>query len=166
MLRRPIGQALVEPRAAGLPFPFDRRRRDAECLRGLAKGEAPEKPQLRHLRLSRIQRCQFRQGSIQIKDINIAWLALGQCIVERHASLPTGPLDHLPASRAVDENATHHHRGDPEELRPVLPGRVVLIDQPNVRLVHERRRLQRVAGALAPQICRRPATQLLINEWD
>ena len=47
----------------------------------------------------------------------------------------------------IDQDASHQARRHPEELVAVLPGRV-LGAEPQVRLVHEVGRMQRVAGAL------------------
>jgi hypothetical protein len=52
----------------------------------------------------------------------------------------------------VHEDAPHHHGRQADELRAVAPVDATLIDQAAVRLVHERRRLQRVAGPFAPEV--------------
>ena len=49
------------------------------------------------------------------------------------------------SARVVDEDPSHDLRGDSEELRPVLPGWMVLLDQTDERLMNECRGLQRVA---------------------
>ena len=64
---------------------------------------------------------------------------------------------------AIDQDASHHLTRRPEELPAVLPHHALLIDQPHVRLVHERRRLQRVAAAFAAQLPGRPGAQLAIH---
>ena len=64
----------------------------------------------------------------------------------------------------IDQDAPHHLTRDAEELPAVLPHHPPLIDQPHIRLVHERRRLQRVPAAFAAQLPGRPAAQLLIHD--
>ena len=48
----------------------------------------------------------------------------------------------------INEDAAHHLRRDPVEVRAAPPVDVPLFDEAQVGLVHERRRLQRVPGAL------------------
>jgi hypothetical protein len=55
----------------------------------------------------------------------------------------------------VDQDPTHHLRGHREEVIPVLPPRALLRNQPDVRLMDERRRLQRVSAAFSSEICTR-----------
>jgi len=63
----------------------------------------------------------------------------------------------------VHENSPHHLRGDAEEMRSALPFNV-LIDQPQVRFMHQGGALQRVPGALAVKISSSEATQFFVNE--
>jgi hypothetical protein len=51
----------------------------------------------------------------------------------------------------VEQDASHHLRGDGEELRPTFPARVVLIAETQPRLVYERGWLERMALALVPE---------------
>jgi hypothetical protein len=64
----------------------------------------------------------------------------------------------------IYQDAPHHLGRDPKELSAVLPIRAVLIDQTQVRLVKERRRLERMARAFASKVGGRPPAQLLIHE--
>ena len=50
----------------------------------------------------------------------------------------------------IDEDPPHHHRGHANELGAVLPVvHLPLVDQPEIRLVHERGGLQGVVEPLA-----------------
>ena len=64
----------------------------------------------------------------------------------------------------IDENAPHHLRDHRQELSAILPPRVLLIGEAKIRLVYERRRLQRVPGAFAPELRGGTAAQLAIDE--
>src|SRR6185436_8891341 len=66
----------------------------------------------------------------------------------------------------VDEDTAHHLRRHAEELGAILPVDRVLIGEAQVGLVHERRRLQGVAAALAAQVGRGPASQVLVDDGD
>src|SRR5437667_6921300 len=73
-------------------------------------------------------------------------------------------LIRLMGAGMVHKDAAHQLRGDAVELRTVLPLRVLLIDQLEVSLVDQRRRLQRVALTLSPQIVTRQPAQLAVNQ--
>lgn len=64
----------------------------------------------------------------------------------------------------IDQNPPHHLRGDSKEVRAVLPGDPFLAEQPQLRLVDERRRLQGVVRAFMAQIRRCPATEVTIDQ--
>jgi hypothetical protein len=64
----------------------------------------------------------------------------------------------------IDEDAAHQLGRDSEEVRAAGEARLPLIDELEVRLVDECRRLQGVAGALAPQVARGQAPQLRVDE--
>ena len=49
----------------------------------------------------------------------------------------------------VHENAPHGASGNRQEMRPVLPRDIFGIDQPQVDLIDERRRLKAVPGTLS-----------------
>jgi len=67
-------------------------------------------------------------------------------------------------ARVIDENAPHHLRDHRQELCPVLPVGIPLIDEAEIRLVHEGRRLQGVSCAFAPELCSGTSPQLTIHE--
>ena len=65
---------------------------------------------------------------------------------------PASRLIGMPPPRVIDEHAAHHLRGDAEEVRAVFPRDAALRQQTDVRLVDDRRRLQRLPAALAAQV--------------
>ena len=68
------------------------------------------------------------------------------------------------ATRVVDEDAAHRLRRHGEEMGAVLPVHALVIDQPQVGFVDQRRRLQAVAGALAPHVVVRQTTELVVDD--
>src|SRR5207247_8652415 len=54
----------------------------------------------------------------------------------------------------------------PEALAPAPPVDAPLLDQPQIELVHERRGLQRVIAALAPQGRGGQPSKLRIDQWE
>ena len=68
------------------------------------------------------------------------------------------------AARVVDEDAAHRLSRNGEEMGAVLPVHALVIDQPQVRFVDQRRRLQAVAGTLAPHVPVRQTTELVVDD--
>jgi hypothetical protein len=68
------------------------------------------------------------------------------------------------ARARIDEDAAHHLRGDAEELTAVLPRRAVLVDEFQVRLVHERRRFQRVIRPFPAHVGARAPAQISVDQ--
>ena len=52
------------------------------------------------------------------------------------------PLDRAVRARVVHQEAAHHVRRDGKEVGAIVPLHAALIDEPQIRLVHERRRRQ------------------------
>lgn len=67
-------------------------------------------------------------------------------------------------ARTIDEDAPPHLCGNSEELVAILPCDPVLLDQPQIRFVDQGRRLERVAGTLAPQVHRRATLKVAVDE--
>ena len=69
-----------------------------------------------------------------------------QSLVERRMFAPGSTLAGLARPGEVHEDSPHQTRREREEVRPVLPGDGARVDQPQIALVHEAGRLQRVMG--------------------
>ena len=64
----------------------------------------------------------------------------------------------------IDEDASHRLRRDAEEVCPILPVHLTLIDQSQVDLMHQGRRLQRVVHAFAAKLAGGYAAELIVDE--
>jgi hypothetical protein len=69
-------------------------------------------------------------------------------------------------ARVIHQNPAHHLRGNPEEVRTILPGNPVVPGDPEKCLVHDRRRLQRVIAPFLPQVGGRAPLQVAVHERD
>ena len=87
-------------------------------------------------------------------------------MIERHAVGSPAALGRVPPTAMIDQYAPHERCGDTKKLIPIVPFDFLLLSEPQVRLVHESRGLQGVAGALAPQIKRREAPKFGVNRFD
>jgi hypothetical protein len=67
-------------------------------------------------------------------------------------------------ARVIDENSPHQLRRDREEVGTVLPVGVALIDQLEVRLVDDGRRLQTIGPPLASEMPRCDRAKLVMHE--
>ncbi len=66
--------------------------------------------------------------------------------------------------RVLDEDLAHESRGDAVKMRAILPGHLLVIDQLQIRFMHERGRLQGVIAAFALQVSAGHTAQFFVNE--
>ena len=72
-------------------------------------------------------------------------------------------LEPTPASRPLDENASHRFGGGSEEMALALPG-LIVADETHIRFVHQICGLQALARRFMRQATLRQASQLLVNQ--
>jgi hypothetical protein len=77
----------------------------------------------------------------------------------RAATLGAAPL-----ARVVYQHMPHHFGSDGEEMRPILPFDLMIGQQPEKCLLHQRRGLHAVVFALASQVTPRDLIQLPLNQ--
>jgi hypothetical protein len=68
------------------------------------------------------------------------------------------------STRVIHENLSHDVRGDTDEISPAADVSGRLTDKAQVRLIHQRGALQRVALALTPQVVSSDSMQLVIDQ--
>ena len=123
-------------------------------------------PKKRSSTTLRFARCPLRQrvqGIVEGHEIIGAIGAEDGCGVERDMLGVRAAL-HVAAPRMVDEDAAHRLGRDGEEMGAVLPVHALVIDQPHVGFVDQRRGLQAVAGALALHVVARQAVELVVHD--
>lgn len=64
----------------------------------------------------------------------------------------------------IYQNSPHELRRDTIKLGPVLPARILLIDETQIGFIDERGGLQCVSDALFPQVVPGQPAQLAVNE--
>ena len=162
----PTADGVVEPGTRKAPVAFDGRRRELQDFRNLVGGQAAKEFQLDDPALARIDGAESVERLVQDEDVHL---------LSPRGSLDVaqGNLPHVPpalaggvVARMVDENPPHHDHGESDELRPVLPVDVPLIDQPKVGLVDERGGLERVVAPLAEEIPSGQPAQLVVHERE
>jgi hypothetical protein len=147
-----------------LPLPRHRRSRNGQQFGDLALGQTAEVAQLDDPALPRIEDEQLFEGGLQQQDLASGRPHRADAVVEGDAQRGLRAFLCPAPAGAVDEDAPHDLRRHPEEMRAVLPGHTALSDQPEIRLIHQRRWLQRVVRPLVTQVGRRTPPQLLIYQ--
>jgi hypothetical protein len=66
----------------------------------------------------------------------------------------------------IDQNPAHDLRGHPQEMRPILPIDLALVDDAQIHLMNQSGRLQGVADSLHPKLARLDAAELRIDDWQ
>ena len=155
----------VQPGASEGPFVLHGGRRQVERAGGLLDAQAGEIPQRHDLRLARIGLLEARQGFVDGDEIDERRIDAHDRAVELDALRGAPMPDALVVPRALDQDAAHRERGGGEEVPPPVPVPVLAITgDAKVRLVDERRRLQRlVLLALACEAGPRELTQFVIH---
>jgi hypothetical protein len=101
---------------------------------------------------------------VQRQDIDPPWCRGDLIFYQRHALQSPAALLGEPFPGVIDEDSPHHPGGHAEEVRPVAPLSLSLVNEPHVRFVDERRRLQRMTGWFSLHVAGRQATQVPVNE--
>lgn len=155
----------VQPRFRQGPVPLHRNRRHADHGGGLFDGEPAEEPQFHELALAWIQLRQPLKRRIQRQDVDVERVGLRIAVPKRHPHVSPA-LEGVMRPRVVDEDPPHDVCRNREELRPILPSDLTLVNDPEVGLVDQRRRGHRVVRAFPLKIATRQPTQLAVNRLD
>ena len=147
-----------------MPVAFHRGQREIEDVARFLERQPAEESQLGDPALSRIESFQFREGEIEIEDVDVERRRDRVNAIERDLLSIAEPLGAFTRPGAIDEDAPHHLRRDRQELGAVLPRRATLIDETQIRLVYERGRLKGVALSFLTQVRGRAVPQLLVDE--
>src|SRR5262249_9047311 len=134
----------VQPRARELPFVLDGRGREVERGGGLFDAEPGEVPQRDDLRLARVGLLEPGERLVDGYEIGQRGIGAHDAAIEIDAVLVAAVLDALVVARALDEDAPHGERRGGEEMPAAVPPAILIARHAQVRLVHERGRLQRL----------------------
>ena len=113
--------------------------------------------------LLRIDGHELLERPIERQHVAVARRHRANAIVQRHAHRAAEALAAALSLRVIDQDAAHHLRRHAEEVRAVLPDDALLADEPQVGLVNERRRLQRVLDPFAAEVGRGPPPELVVD---
>jgi hypothetical protein len=101
---------------------------------------------------------------IQQQQLAVRWRGRADPIIEDYPETCAGPLRGLMGARMVDQNPPHELRRHAEEVCPILPLDALLADEPEIRLVHQASRRQRVVRAFVPEIPNGPPAEFSVHQ--
>ena len=153
----------AQPGAREGPVPHHRAGRNFQNIGSLFDAETAKESQLDDIALAFIDGFEMFQRIIERN--HVPRLLLRQCpeVIKRTCTIVPPRFAKL-RLRASSTRICRIKRGDPEEMRAVLPGGRCLIDQAQISLINQRRSLEDVTGAFAPHVLVRQSVQLVINQ--
>ncbi len=152
-----------------LPIVYQELRRlAASYLRRERPGQTLQPTALVHEAYMRLMKDKPGRWQNRAHFCAIAAHSMRQILIERArargAQKRGGARQRVTRTRALDQDLPHGVRRDRAEVRAVLPTLRAILQELHVRFVDERRRLQRLPGALPLQIMRGEAPQLGVHE--
>jgi len=142
----------MQPGTRVSPIPLGSSQRYPSRLGSLCHAEADEVPELDQLSRDCVVLFRGSEGPVQRDQIVRGWAGQDTVFLERDTMPVAAATGLLLSPRALDENPPHGLGGGSEEVTAAVPLlRPRLVDEPDVRLVDQRRGLERLAGLLLGQ---------------
>src|ERR1043166_4740736 len=128
----------TQPGLRQSPIAHHRARRNFHHLSRLLDAQSAEEPHFDYLTLSAIKLGQGGERIVERHHFRGPRLGYQHRFIERDLLRPASALSIMAAAGVINQNASHHLRGYPEEVRAVLPPYAPLIDQSDKGLVDQR----------------------------
>jgi hypothetical protein len=123
------------------PVALHRDGRHTEHRGSLFDGEPAEEPELDELTLPWVSLRQPLQRRVKRQDVHVHGIGFRLAVLERHPHV-SASFERAMRPRMIDQEPPHGVRGNREEVRPILPFDLTLVNELQVRLVDQRRRRQ------------------------
>ena len=159
----PAGQFAIEPRLGGAPIAHHGDGRYFEHFGRLLHAESAKEAHFDDLHFARIEPRQRVHRVIQRYQVRGPVAAHHGCLFQGDV-LHAASAFQVVAPRMFHQNAPHQLGRNREEMGAILPLHALIIHQAHVGFIHQGRRLQAVAGALASHVAARQAVELVIND--
>ena len=158
---------LRQERAGATPIARDGTFGDALQLCDIGHVESAEDAPFDELSAARIDFGQLRQRAVQRDDVDEIDAIIGDELggARGQRDLPAASA-HAAASRLVDQDLTHRARGQREKLRALDARQIRRLMKFQVRLVHERCRVQRRFIAVRTSLSPRQSAQFFVDESE
>lgn len=142
---------LFKPRFCGNPVAFHSRSRYVQRRGRFFDRESAKELELDHATQARIERLEGAERLIEGQYIDSDCRCHGRCVTKADHRDVTASLVSVAAAGIVDQHLPHETRCQCEEMRAILQCHPIDVDKPQVDLVDQLRRLQRVARPLRAQ---------------
>src|ERR1051326_1932072 len=153
-----------KPTARHRPIALDRGFGNAQHLCDLFYRKSSEEPQLDYFRLLCVQASQVLRSVFKREQADLFLSRSHEILFELQDEAAAAPLTAQTAASMIEQDLPDDSGGNTQEMRAAAPIDAIVIDQPKVGFVHQRRALQRVVRALAPKIRGGAGAQLAINQ--
>lgn len=162
----PVLHLPVEPGFGQPLFAADRGHRDAQSLSHLFHGESAEEAEFDHFALALVKLRERPKSVVELDDDGAAFGGEVQGFVEGGLPHAMAALLALVAAGILHEELPHEIGRDPVEVAAALPIRQLLLHEPEVGFVDERRGPQRVGIAFPAQIAFGHPAKLAVEQRD
>ena len=153
----------IQPQFRGRPVTLHGRRRNAEGFGGFLDRQADEESELDDPALLWIDGREAFERVVQRDDVNRALRGDHMFVKGGHGKAGAA-LVSRPLTRVIHQDAAHQRSGHREKVGAIPPLQAVNPGQPQIQLVDQRRRLQRVAVALAAHVVVGEPAQLFVDD--
>src|SRR4051794_28258901 len=138
----------AKPCTPVIPVTFNSSGGDMQDFRYFFNAESSIKPERHYANRARIHLLELVEELVDDYELFQTILGKAKYFFDRHARCSAAFLLRHPVARIIDQDMTHHLGRDRKKMGAALPIRAADPDQAHVRFVHERCRLQRMAGPL------------------
>lgn len=148
------------------PLPLSGPNGHTERIRRLGIVEPGKIAALDDARKAWILGSQLFEREIDIEDLGHATSVGLVFSVERHDDLVTSPLDSQPSPGTIDHDLPHRQSADGKEVSAVPPRHLRLVGQPQVSIVNQGGRVERIEALPTPELGAGHASQVVIDQRD
>jgi hypothetical protein len=154
----------MQPSFCQGPITVHRRRGDAQDISGAFDGEASEEAQFHDTALLRVDPRETLESIVYGYQVHIPAPREGDRLIEHQQRLAAAPLKRIAFAGVANQNAANDLSCDSEKMVAVLETDSALIDQLEVRFVHQGRALQCVVWPLSPKLVCGQLAQLCVDQ--
>ena len=155
---------MSKPRPGLEPLPLSGADRDAKRQGGLLLRQTSEVAAFDDGGEPAIALGELPQREVDFEDARGVGGSVVACLVERNHPLVAAALDAGATPRVIHDDLPHRDRADREEMTAIAPRRLRLVHQPEVGLVHEAARVERLRPAPTAELDPRQPPEVLVDQ--
>jgi hypothetical protein len=160
-----ITKCVAEPGAGVCPVAVGRAAADAHDFARLGERQARERTQVNQLGAGRVLASQFLQGLVQCQQIVVGRIVQHGIEIDPNAPAPSPALLSAAIPGPIHEDSAHRLSGGGEEVGTPVPRFFrVIANEPNIRLVDQGCRLERLPRLLVSHSLSRQLAKFVVHE--